>query len=171
MKNMNNGVAEYEYFEKYMRIAIEEAESAYREDEVPIGAVIVENGNIISRAHNRNRQLCDTTAHAEILALREASRLKGKIRLTESDIFITVEPCAMCAGAIIYGRIKRVIYGCADLKAGCDVSTLNILDNPKFNHRTEVIRNIKEEECRKILQEFFQKKRIKNAGLRFNYVS
>ncbi|HPN31604.1 MAG TPA: tRNA adenosine(34) deaminase TadA [bacterium] len=166
-----NNKAELEYFEKYMKIAIEEAETAYKEDEVPVGAVIVENGNILARAHNRNRQTSDTTAHAEILALREASKIKGKIRLTESDIFITVEPCPMCAGAIIYGRIKRVIYGCADLKAGCDVSVLNILDNPKFNHRTEVVRNIKEEECKKILRDFFQEKRVKNAGLRYNYAS
>ncbi len=160
---MNNSI---EYFEEYMKIALEEAQCAYREDEVPVGAVIVESGRILSRTHNRNRQYADPTAHAEILALREASKNKGVFRLTESDMFITVEPCPMCAGAIIYSRIKRVIYGCADYKAGCDVSVMNILNNEKFNHRTEVIRNIKEFDCKKILQDFFKTKRLKKyAGV------
>jgi len=142
--------------EKFMRAALKEAELAYCEDEIPIGAVIVINGDIIAANHNRNRQLIDPTAHAEILVLKETAKKIGVFRLVDADLYVTIEPCPMCAGAIIYSRIKRVIYGCKDEKAGCDSSVLNILNNPNFNHRAQTISGILENECREIMQKFFK---------------
>jgi len=158
------GNCEIIYFEKYMRIALEESAAAFDEGEIPIGAAIVLNGELLARNHNRNRALIDPTAHAEILALREAARKLGVFRLIGADLFVTVEPCPMCAGAIIYSRIARVIYGCQDLKAGCDVSVCNILNNHKFNHRAQVIPNILSAECRQYLQDFFKTKRRAQAA-------
>jgi tRNA(adenine34) deaminase len=153
-------------YEKFMNIAVEEAEKAYIEDEVPIGAVLVIDNEVISRNHNRNRQLTDPTAHAEILVLREAAKKLGCFRILNSILFVTMEPCPMCAGAMLYSRIGKIVYGCADLKAGCDTSVCNILNNEKFNHRVEVIRNFNEKKCKYLLQKFFKEKRLlrKNAN-------
>lgn len=142
-----------------MRAAIEEAEKAYMEDEIPIGAVVVLNGNIISREHNRNRALIDPTAHAEILALRKAAKGLGVFRLVDAEIYVTVEPCPMCAGAMLYSRIKKLVYGCFDPKAGCDVSVCNILNNSGFNHRVETISGFYANECAELLGKFFREKR------------
>jgi len=148
-------------YEQFMKSALCQADLAYKEDEVPIGAVLVIDNNIIAENHNRNRQLIDPTAHAEILVLREAAQKIGEFRLNNAELYVTVEPCPMCAGAIIYSRIKKVIYGCKDAKAGCHTSVLNILNNKKFNHRVETISGILEKESLELLQNFFKEKRQK----------
>jgi len=142
-----------------MRAALEEAETAFKENEIPIGAIIVVSGNIISRQHNRNRALIDPTAHAEILALREAALKLGVFRLVDAEIYITVEPCPMCAGAMLYSRIKKAVYGCFDPKAGCDVSVCNLLNNSGFNHKVETVSGILADKSAELLGKFFKEKR------------
>jgi len=144
-----------------MKVAIEEAKQAYIEDEVPIGAVLVKDNKIISRNHNKNRQLIDPTAHAEILVLRDAAKKIGAFRLVDTDLFVTIEPCPMCSGAIIYSRIKNLYFGCVDLKTGCAGSTLNIVSNDFFNHKVNYYKNILEDECSSIIKKFFKEKRKK----------
>ncbi|HPA53490.1 MAG TPA: tRNA adenosine(34) deaminase TadA [Bacillota bacterium] len=142
-----------------MRKALEEAEKAFDKDEVPVGAVIVRKGEIIAAAHNCREILKDATAHAEILAIKEACEALGGWRLIDCDMYVTLEPCVMCSGAILQARIERLYIGAMDPKGGAAGSMLNLFEDYHFNHRTEVIKGILEEECSQILKDFFKKKR------------
>ncbi len=145
--------------EEYMRIALEEAERAEQEGEVPVGAVVVVEGEVISRQHNRREQLQDPTAHAEVLALRQAAEVLGQWRLLEATLYVTKEPCPMCAGAMVNARLRRLVYGCHDEKAGAAGTLFNLLSDPRLNHRVEVVSGVLAGECSQILKEFFRKKR------------
>jgi len=140
----------------FMRLALDEALSAYNEDEVPIGAVLIDEGGIlIARAHNRIEQLNDATAHAEILALRAGSRKLNRRRLTDCTLYSTVEPCAMCAGALVLCRVKRLVYGATDSKFGAAESLFNVVNNPALNHQLQVTAGVLEEDCRALMKKFF----------------
>lgn len=139
-----------------MELAIEEALKALEKAEVPVGAVIVIDGKVISKAHNQRETLPDSTAHAEILAIMEACRKIKNWRLEEATIYITKEPCIMCAGAILNARIKRLVYGCDDLKGGAARTLYQLLNDPRLNHQVEVISGVMEEECRRLLKDFFK---------------
>lgn len=146
--------------EQFMREAIAAAEFAGQLDEVPIGAVVVAaNGEILSQAGNRTRTDCDPTAHAEILALRRAARVAGNYRLTGASVYSTLEPCAMCAGALVQARIKRLIYAAPDRRFGAVRSHFEICDSGSLNHRIEIVAGVLESECRILLQNFFQQRR------------
>jgi tRNA(adenine34) deaminase len=142
-----------------MAEALAEARRANEAEEVPVGAVLVVEGRILSRAHNETVRTCDPTAHAEIVALREAARALGSHRLTEAELFVTLEPCAMCVGAILQGRIKRLVFGCRDPKAGAVVSLFGLASDPRLNHRVPFCEGVMEAECRQLLQEFFRARR------------
>lgn len=151
--------------EKYMAYALAEARAAYDLGEVPIGAVIVIDGEVVVRAHNMKEQWKDATAHAEMVAIKAAiERLGHWRRLREAALYVTVEPCPMCAGAIVQSRIKTLVYGAADPKAGAVHSTVNLVQDPRFNHRVEVVAGVLEEECRELMQSFFRAKRETKAG-------
>src|SRR6266508_4045333 len=145
--------------EHFMREALRQAAKAYAADEVPVGAVIVREGKIISRAHNQVELLKDATAHAEMLALTQAEEAMGDWRLTDCDLYVTKEPCAMCAGALVHTRIRRVIFGCTDPFAGAAGSVINLLQMPGFNHRCDIASGVLQDECATILQDFFRKRR------------
>ena len=146
-----------------MRHALREAERARHEDEVPVGAVIVCAGRVIARAHNRPIHLNDPTAHAEVLALRRAARKLGNYRLAGCSLYVTIEPCAMCAGAIVQARVEKVIFGTRDPKAGASGSALTVLNHPKLNHRVEVVSGVLADECARLLREFFRDRRRKKV--------
>ncbi|MCM1305628.1 MAG: tRNA adenosine(34) deaminase TadA [Butyrivibrio sp.] len=148
--------------EKYMKEALKQAKKAYALGEVPIGCVIVHQGRIIGRGYNRRNTDKSTLAHAEITAIRKASKSIGDWRLEECTIYITLEPCQMCAGAIIQARIPEVVMGCMNPKAGCGGSVLNILEMPQFNHQAAVTRGVLEEECSALLKLFFSELRERN---------
>lgn len=148
--------------EKYMKEALRQAKKAYSLGEVPIGCVIVHEGKIIGRGYNRRNTDKNTLAHAEITAIRKASKVIGDWRLEECTIYITLEPCQMCAGAIIQARIPEVVIGCMNPKAGCGGSILNILEHPQFNHQAAVTRGILEQECSDLLKLFFMELRERN---------
>jgi tRNA(adenine34) deaminase len=145
--------------EYFMREALRQGQKAYAADEVPVGAVVVREGKIIARAHNQVELLKDATAHAEILALTQAEAAVGDWRLTDCDLYVTKEPCAMCAGAVVHTRIRRVIFGCADPSAGAAGSMMNLLQMPTFNHRCEITSGVLQKDCAAILQDFFRKRR------------
>jgi len=151
--------------EASMREALRQAQKAYEADEVPVGAVVVRAGRIIARAHNQVELLKDATAHAEMLALTQAEAAVGDWRLLDCDLYVTKEPCAMCAGAIVHVRIRRLIFGCADPRAGAAGSVINLLQLPNLNHRCEIISGVLQNECAAILQDFFQKKRAAQADM------
>jgi tRNA(adenine34) deaminase len=142
-----------------MRRALREAQKADSEGEVPVGAVVVQDEKIIARAHNRSLGLADPSAHAEVLALRRAAKKLGNYRLKGCDLYVTIEPCAMCAGAIIQARLRRVVFGTPDPKAGACGSVLAVLNHPKVNHQVEVVSGVLAGECAAILQEFFRCRR------------
>lgn len=144
--------------EKYMQLALEEAEKAADIDEVPIGAVIVCDDQVVARAHNLKEATHRAIGHAEILAIDKANKALKSWRLDSCDLYVTIEPCPMCAGAIIQSRIKRVIYGAKDYKAGAHQSVLNLFEHP-FNHQVDISSGVMEEECTSILQNFFKKLR------------
>lgn len=148
--------------EKYMKEALKQAKKAYALGEVPIGCVIVHEGRIIGRGYNRRNTDKNTLAHAEITAIRKASKYIGDWRLEGCTIYITLEPCQMCAGAIIQARIPEVVMGCMNPKAGCGGSVLNILEMSQFNHQAAVTRGILEEECSALLKLFFSRLRERN---------
>jgi tRNA(adenine34) deaminase len=150
--------------EYFMREALRQAQKAYATDEVPVGAVVVRGSKIIARAYNQVELLKDATAHAEMLALTQAEAAVGDWRLTDCDLYVTKEPCAMCAGALVHTRIRRVIFGCADISAGAAGSTMNLLQMPTLNHRCEITSGVLQKECAAILQEFFRKRRDEQAG-------
>ena len=145
--------------EYFMRLALREAERALEHDDVPIGAVVVRGGEVIAAARNERELRGDPTAHAEILALREASRALAGWRLLDTVLYVTLEPCAMCAGAIVLGRIPRVVFGAIDPKAGAAGSVLDILAEPRLNHRPEVAGGLLAEESATLLRAFFQSRR------------
>lgn len=147
--------------ELYMREALREAEKAFAKDDVPVGCVIVCQGQIIARGHNQVELLKDPTAHAEMIALTSAAgHLKSKW-LNEAELYVTIEPCSMCAGALVLARVKRVVYGAADPKTGACGSATNIANNRKLNHRIKITKGVLEEECAALLKEFFRNKRKK----------
>ena len=143
----------------FMGEALRQARRAARAEEVPIGAVIARDGQIIGRAFNQVETLKDATAHAEMLAITQAESAMGDWRLTDCDLYVTKEPCPMCAGAIVHARLRRVVFGCPDPKSGGAGGLFNILQNPALNHRCEVIAGVMEKECAGILREFFSAKR------------
>ncbi|HEY1358633.1 MAG TPA: tRNA adenosine(34) deaminase TadA [Thermoleophilaceae bacterium] len=145
--------------EHFMRLALREAERAVDHDDVPIGCVIVHGGEVIGAAPNERELRADPTAHAEILALREAARALGSWRLLDTVLYVTLEPCAMCAGAIVLGRVPRVVYGTEDPKAGAAGSVLDVLGEPRLNHRPEVAGGLLAGDCADLLREFFAGRR------------
>lgn len=147
---------------KYMRAAIREAKKAYALGEVPIGCVLVYQDKIIGRGYNRRNTDKSTLAHAEITAIRKASKKMGDWRLEDCTLYVTLEPCQMCAGAIVQARIKRVVMACMNPKAGCAGSILNVLDMPEFNHQVETTKGVLEEECSMMLSNFFKELRIRH---------
>jgi tRNA(adenine34) deaminase len=152
MENTNND-------EHFMQLAIEQAGIAEENDDVPIGAVIVHNGQIIGKAYNQREQLQDPTAHAEIIALTQAAAALESWRLEGCTMYVTLEPCTMCAGALVLARIDRLVYGCDDPKTGAVKSLYNIVQDSRLNHRIEVISGVLADECREKLQNFFQQRR------------
>ena len=144
---------------KYMLEALKEAELAKLEDEVPIGCVIVKDDQIIARAHNQREVTNNPLGHAETLAIKKASEVLNDWQLVDCDLYVTIEPCIMCGGAIIQSRIRKVIYGAPDLKGGAFGSSINILDAQNINHRPEIVKGILEEECTKIIKDYFKSKR------------
>jgi tRNA(adenine34) deaminase len=143
----------------WMQEALSEAHAAEAHDDVPIGAVVVHAGSIIGRGHNERELREDPTAHAEILALRQAAAHVGSWRVLDATLYVTLEPCTMCAGAIVLSRIPRVVYGCADPKAGAAGSVLDVLAEPRLNHRPEVVGGVLADECAEVLRAFFRARR------------
>lgn len=150
--------------EKYMKEALKQAKKAYALGEVPIGCVIVHQGKIIGRGYNRRNTDKNTLSHAEITAIRKASKVIGDWRLEECTLYVTLEPCQMCAGAIVQARIPETVIGCMNPKAGCAGSILNILEMPEFNHQVSVTRGVMEQECSEMLKTFFAELRVRNRA-------
>ena len=144
---------------KYMREALKEAELAKLEDEVPIGCVIVKDDQIIARSHNQRDKSHNPLGHAETLAIKEASEILNDWQLVDCELFVTIEPCIMCSGAIIQSRIKRVVYGAPDIKGGAFGSSINVLEATKINHHPEVVKGVLESECASIIKDYFKSKR------------
>jgi tRNA(adenine34) deaminase len=143
----------------FMQVALEEAEQALAENEVPIGAVVVHDNRVIARAHNQREQLHDPTAHAEMLAITQAAEARQSWRLDGCTLYVTLEPCPMCAGAIIQARIPTVVYGAIDPKAGAVQTLYHLLDDRRLNHRAAVVAGVMAEPCSRILSQFFQEQR------------
>lgn len=157
--------------EKYMKEALKQAQKAYRLGEVPIGCVIVYEGKIIARGYNRRNTDKNTLSHAEITAINKASKKIGDWRLEDCTLYVTLEPCQMCSGAIVQARIPEVVMGSMNPKAGCAGSILNLLEMPQFNHQVKVTRGVLEEECSSMLTSFFKELRQRNKEERMNTVS
>ncbi|MBP3400351.1 MAG: tRNA adenosine(34) deaminase TadA [Selenomonadales bacterium] len=147
--------------EEYMGLALVEARKAYELGEVPIGAVVVKDGEVIATAYNLRETGHDATAHAEVLAIRRACEKIGHWRLTGATLYVTIEPCPMCAGALVMSRVDRLVYGAADYKAGAVESLFNITNHSGLNHRIEVRAGVREEECRNLMKDFFRERRKK----------
>ena len=149
------------FHEKYMKIALEEAKKAGQMGEVPIGAILVsDNSDILSSAHNRTIARADPTAHAEILALRDAAQKINNYRLLNTTLYVTVEPCIMCMGAIVHARVANVVFGASDPKWGAAGSLYDFSEDERLNHRVTVTRGVCEQECRSLMQDFFRAKRV-----------
>ena len=144
---------------KFMTLALREAQRGLDEGEVPVGAVLAEKGRLVARAHNRPIHLNDPTAHAEVLALRRAAKKLGNYRLNDCTLYVTIEPCAMCAGAIVQARLRRVVFGASDPKAGAGGSALKVLNHPRLNHQVEIVRGVRADDCIMMLREFFRSRR------------
>ena len=151
----------------FMREALRMAVRAFEAEEVPIGAVVVKDGRIIGRAYNQVELLKDATAHAEMLAITQAEAAQGDWRFVGCDLFVTKEPCPMCAGALVHVRIRRVVFGCPDPRGGAAGGLLNLLQNPSLNHQADVIGGILAEECANLLQTFFREKRAREVDSTF----
>ena len=149
--------------EAFMDAALEQARLALSAGEVPIGAVLVIDGEIVARGYNQPISACDPTAHAEVLVLRDAARRVGNYRLVNADVYVTLEPCLMCVGALVHARVREVIYGAAEPKTGALVSTMRALEMPSLNHRFSVSGGVREEAARDLIQEFFRDKRRASA--------
>ena len=145
--------------EHWMRLAYDQAERAFEAGEVPVGAVIVQGGQVVAEAHNQRETLNDPTAHAEMIAITQAAESLGTWRLLECTLYVTLEPCPMCAGAIVQARIPRVVYGADDPKAGACVSLYQITADKRLNHQALITAGVMQEECRRILQDFFARQR------------
>jgi tRNA(adenine34) deaminase len=145
--------------EYFMRLALREASRALEHEDVPIGAVVVQGGEVIGAGHNERELRADPTAHAEMIALREAARALGSWRILDSVMYVTLEPCAMCAGAIVLARLPRVVFGATDPKAGAAGSVFNVLEEPRLNHRPQVESGLLAEECADLLRAFFAPRR------------
>ncbi|TCP70190.1 tRNA adenosine(34) deaminase TadA [Baia soyae] len=156
--------------EFYMKVAIEEARKAEKIGEVPIGAIVVFQGEIVGRGYNLREKDQDPTAHAEMIAIQEAAERLGSWRLIDCDLYVTLEPCPMCAGAIIQSRVKRVIFGTLDPKAGCVGSLMNLLQDTRFNHQTEIQSGVLQQECSDLLTQFFRGIREKRKEAKRNRV-
>ena len=143
----------------YMREALRQAEKAFAAEEVPVGAIVVRQGRIIARAYNQVELLKDATAHAEMLAITQAEAAVGDWRLTDCDLYVTKEPCPMCAGALVHARVRRVIFGCADERSGAAGGIINLLQLPALNHRCEITAGVLRKECASLLQSFFRARR------------
>jgi len=152
----------------FMGEALRQAARAYQAEEVPVGAVVVHNGQIIGRAYNQIELLKDATAHAEMLALTQAEEVLGDWRLNECTLYVTKEPCPMCAGAMVHTRIARVVFGVSDPKAGAAGGIMNLLQYPTFNHRCAITSGVREQECRSLLQSFFLEQRARNKETELN---
>jgi tRNA(adenine34) deaminase len=146
--------------EDWMREALKEARAAAEAGEVPVGAIAIADGAVVGRGQNRVLREVDPTAHAEIVAMRAAAKALNNYRLMECELFVTLEPCAMCAGAMIHARLKRLVYGASDPKAGAAGSVLEVLNHPKLNHQMEVVAGVLGEECGEVLREFFRSRRV-----------
>ena len=151
--------------EHFMREALRQAQKAFEASEVPVGAVVVREGKIIGRAHNQVELLKDATAHAEMLALTQAEAAVGDWRLTDCALYVTKEPCPMCAGAIVHTRIRRVVFGCPDSRAGAAGTVMNLLQHNALNHYCEITSGVLQNECAGLLQDFFRKKRGRDAKI------
>jgi tRNA(adenine34) deaminase len=163
---MSDPVIDLHSDDYFMGEALRQAAKAYEKGEVPVGAVIVRGGKIIARAFNQVEELADATAHAEMLALTQAQAAAGDWRLTDGTLYVTKEPCPMCAGAIVHTRLARVVFGASDPKGGAAGGALNLLQFPTLNHRCEITAGVRLEECRALLQGFFAEQRAarKNGG-------
>ncbi len=148
-----------DFDEKYMKMALEEAEKAGQRGEIPVGAILLKGNRVIAKDHNRCIELSDPTAHAEILVLRKGGEILKNYRLTETVVFVTVEPCPMCVSAMVHGRISRLVFGSLEPKYGAVESKFRLLNNNGLNHRVEVDRGILEKECAEILKTFFKERR------------
>lgn len=162
-------IAENSPDEFFMREAMKEAKRAEKLNDVPIGAVIVHDGEIISRAHNLRETDQSAVAHAELLAIEEACKKLGTWRLENTTLYVTLEPCPMCSGAIVLSRVRRVVYGAADPKGGCAGTLMNLLQEPRFNHQSEVTAGVLGEECGQMLSQFFRKVRERKKLEKFSY--
>ena len=147
-----------------MREALRQAQKAFNAEEVPIGAVVVRQGRIIAKAYNQVEMLKDATAHAEMLAITQAEAAVGDWRLNECDLYVTKEPCAMCAGALVHVRMRRVIFGCPDERSGGAGGIINLLQMPTFNHRCDITTGVLQQECAALLQSFFRARRGSDRG-------
>ena len=156
---MCDGLNYMEQYVEYMQMALEEAKLAALEDEVPVGCVIVKDDRVIAKAHNLRETNHDPLGHAETLAIKKASEVLNDWQLVDCELYVTVEPCIMCAGAIIQSRIGKVIYGASDLKGGAFGSSINVLDATNINHRPEIIAGVLEKECTEIIKNYFKSKR------------
>ena len=145
--------------EKYMSLALKEAEKSALADEVPVGAIIVKDGKVISRGHNLREKSNDPTAHAEIVAIRKACKKFGSWRLVGCTMYVTIEPCSMCAGTLLWSRIDKIVYGAKDFKGGALGSSINIFDAKNINHHPEIVGGVLENECSALMSNFFKKKR------------
>ena len=152
--------------EHFMQDAIRQAVKAYEADEVPVGAVIVRNGRVIARAWNQVEMLNDATAHAEMLALTSAEAAVGDWRLNDCTLYVTKEPCPMCAGALVHCRLARVVFGAPDPKGGAAGGAMNLLQFPSLNHECDITPGIMEPDCRRLLQTFFEEKRKPSGGIK-----
>ncbi|MCX7781148.1 MAG: tRNA adenosine(34) deaminase TadA [Negativicutes bacterium] len=144
---------------RYMGLALDEARKAYAQGEVPIGAVLVMDGEVVASAHNMRETWQDATAHAEVIVIREACRKLGRWRLTGATLYVTIEPCPMCAGALVMSRIDRLVYGSDDYKAGAVASIFNVVQNEALNHRMAVTAGVRADECAELMKEFFRSRR------------
>lgn len=161
---MSDSVTDQAVHEHWMRQALIGAQKAGELDEVPVGAVVVHEGEIIGRGWNKPISGCDPTAHAEVMALREAAASVENYRLVDCDLYVTIEPCTMCAGAIVHSRIRRVIYGAVEPKAGCVESNGNLFQAPYFNHRVEALGGVLGQECSQIISDFFARRRAEKKA-------
>ncbi|MCI5883358.1 MAG: tRNA adenosine(34) deaminase TadA [Clostridiales bacterium] len=150
--------------EKYMKDAIRQAKKAYDLEETPIGCVLVHEGKVIARGYNKRNKKKNTLAHAEMIVIDKASRVLGDWRLEECTMYVTLEPCPMCAGAIVQARIPKVVIGSTNPKAGCAGSVINLLDMAGFNHQVEVVQGVLEEECSQLMRDFFKELRLKRKN-------
>jgi tRNA(adenine34) deaminase len=147
----------------WMQVALEQARKAAAAGEVPVGALVIKDGKIVGQGHNRNLLEADPTAHAEIVALRQAAAQLGNHRLGGCTVYATIEPCSMCAGALIHARVSRLVYGASDPKAGAAGSVLQVLNHPGLNHKMEITSGVLAGKCAKLLQDFFRHKRLPNC--------